>query len=484
MEGLKSKALLGILWSGAGTLGNGLVSFLVTIILARMLSPSDFALIALLTVFVSVCNVLVDSGFSQAIIRDEHLQNQDLSSVFIFNIVLSIGLYGMLFFASPYIASFYQAPELTLLSRVVFLVIIFNALTLIPNATLKRNLNFAMVEKSSVLGSVGAGIFSVVMAFTGFGIWALVANMVLMPFFRSVFLWYFSKWKPVGHFCLKSIKKYWGFSLFLMLQGVIDMIVTNLTTLFIGKVYTKHDLGYYSQAGKLDTYIVTPLGSVLDKVVYPIFAKLKNEQTKLKEGYREMMGVLLFVTLPTMLFVTFNAENTIVFFFGEKWRSSGIFLEMLSVLGLFQLVHRVFTNVVIVKGNTKIMLLFAIIKQTLRVVALLLTLHVSVKAMVLGFVVSGIVGSLLYIGLGMYYLQYGIWEIVTDNYKTLFATLAALCLVWGLGRVIEGINVTELIMIQGVMMLVFYLLFNALIRNTYLREIRCLMSSLKYKLNK
>ena len=479
--GLKAKALSGFVWSSAGTLGNGLISFLVTVVLARVLSPSDFALIALLTVFVAVCNVLVDSGFSQAIIRDEHLQDKDLFSVFIFNMVLSIGLYVILFFASPYIASFYQAPELTVLSRVVFLVIVFNALTLIPNATLKRDLNFALVEKSSVLGSLGAGVFSIVMVFAGFGVWALVANMVLMPFFRSIFLWHFSKWRPVRRFSFVSIKKYFGFSVFLMLQGLMDMVVTNLTTLFMGKVYTKNDLGYYSQAGKLDTYIVTPLGSVLDKVVYPIFAKLKNEQAKLKAGYRQMMSVLLFVTLPVMLFVTFNAENMIVFFFGEKWRSSGVFLEMLSVLGLFQLVHKVFTNVVIVKGNTKVMLLFAIIKQTLRVVALLLTMHISVKAMALGFVVSGIIGSLLYIGLGMYYLRYGIWEILVDNYKTLFATMLSLVSVLALGNVIGKMDVTILTMIQGVMMIGSYLLFNILIKNSYLQEIRHWILSLKNK---
>lgn len=278
-----------------------------------------------------------------------------------------------------------------------------------------------------------------------------------------------------------SIKKYFGFSVFLMLQGLMDMVVTNLTTLFMGKVYTKNDLGYYSQAGKLDTYIVTPLGSVLDKVVYPIFAKLKNEQAKLKAGYRQMMSVLLFVTLPVMLFVTFNAENMIVFFFGEKWRSSGVFLEMLSVLGLFQLVHKVFTNVVIVKGNTKVMLLFAIIKQTLRVVALLLTMHISVKAMALGFVVSGIIGSLLYIGLGMYYLRYGIWEILVDNYKTLFATMLSLVSVLALGNVIGKMDVTILTMIQGVMMIGSYLLFNILIKNSYLQEIRHWILSLKNK---
>ena len=175
---LRKTVLNGFIWSSIGTLGNGLVSFLVTIILARILTPSDFALIALLTVFISVSNVIVDSGFSQAIIRDDNPSDVDLSSIFIFNMIISTILYSILFILAPYISLFYQTPDLELLSKIVFLVIIFNALIVIQNALLKRELNFVLVEKISVLGSFFAGVVSVIMAFTGFGVWALVANMV------------------------------------------------------------------------------------------------------------------------------------------------------------------------------------------------------------------------------------------------------------------------------------------------------------------
>lgn len=254
--GLKTKAISGFLWSSAGTIGNGLVSFLVTIILARILTPEDFALVALLTVFVTISNVIVDSGFSQAIIRDDNPSDIDLSSVFYFNLILSVLIYAVLFAISPYIAKFYNEPKLISLSRVVFLIIIFNSFIIIQNATLKRNLNFSKVEKSSVLGSIVAGTTSVIMAFSGYGIWAIVANMVLMPFFRAAFLWIYSDWRPVFKFRLRSIRKYFKFGIFLMLNSVIDMIITNLNTLVIGKFYTKNELGYYSQACKLGTYIV------------------------------------------------------------------------------------------------------------------------------------------------------------------------------------------------------------------------------------
>lgn len=464
--GLKAKAFTGFLWSSAGTLGNGFVNLLVTIVLARILTPEDFAIVALLTVFVTVSNVLVDSGFSQAIIRDDDLCDQDLSSVFLFNMTLSICLYGLLFAASPYIAIFYDLPKLAFLSRIVFLVIIFNAFSIIQNASLKRNLEFAKVEKSSVLGSLCAGLISIIMAFSGFGIWSLVANMVLMPLFRSIFLWIFSKWRPKLVFSFLSVKKYFNFSIFLTIQSLVDVIVTNLNTLFIGKVYTKNDLGYYSQAGKLDSYIVNPLGSVLDKVVYPIFAKVKNDQNILKEGYRQMIGLLLFVTMPVMLFVAFNAENTIAFFFGNQWLESGIYLQLLSIMGLFQIVHKVFTNLIIVKGNTKIMLIFAIIKQSLRVIALIFTIHISVKAMVQGFVISGIIGSLLYIGLGMYYLRYGIQEFIIDNYKTIIVTILSIIATMIVDYIVDIKFYIEFIL-QVCIMCIAYLSFSIICRNQY-----------------
>ena len=205
-ESLKKKTVSGFIWTSAGMLGNGLMSFLVTMILARMLLPYDFALVQLLAIFLAVSNVIVDSGFSQAIIRDDNPSEKDLSSVFYFNIVLSFSIYTLLFFAAPYISRYFETPELTLLSRVVFLVIVFNSFSIIQNATLNRDLNFAAVNKSSVIGFFLTGIVSIIMAFSGAGIWALVANMVLLPLFKSSLLWYYSSWRPKRAFSIQSVK--------------------------------------------------------------------------------------------------------------------------------------------------------------------------------------------------------------------------------------------------------------------------------------
>lgn len=476
--GLKEKTFTGFLWSSAGTIGNGLVNLLVTIVLARILTPEDFAIVALLTVFVTVSNVIVDSGFSQAIIRDDNPSDTDLSSVFYFNLFLSVLLYAILFAVSPRIAEFYNEPKLISLSRVIFLIIIFNSFVIIQNATLKQSLNFSKVEKSSVFGSILAGIASVIMAFTGYGIWAIVANMVLMPLLRAIFLWVYSDWRPVFKFSFRSIGKYFRFGVFLMLNSVIDMVITNLNTLVIGKFYTKNELGYYSQACKLGTYIVTPLTSVINKVVYPIFAKIKNDMTRLIDGYRQILGILIFVTFPIMLFVICNAKNTMIFFFGEKWESSSVYLQYLSILDLFQIIQYVFMNIVVVKGKTKELLIVTIIRQLLRIITLFFTVRISVEAMVLGFVISSIVGTMMYIGLGMYYLKYKVINIFTDNYKTLFSTGISILLVIFVSCLIEWAVYYKFIL-QVFLMASAYIFLNILFKNSYIKEVTSLFSSLK-----
>lgn len=468
--GLKQKTVSGFIWTGAGMLGNGFVSFLVTMILARILLPYDFALVELLLIFLAISNVIVDSGFSQAIIRDDNPSETDLSSVFYFNIVLSFTLYILLFFAAPYISNYFEAPELTLLSRVVFLVIIFNSFSIIQNATLNRNLNFAAVNKSSVIGSFLAGGISITMAFTGFGIWALVANMVLLPFFRSIVLWYHSNWRPKKTFSIKSVKRYFAFGGFLMLQGIIDAISTNLVSLLIGKTYTKNDLGYFSQGKKLDGYIISPFNSIVQKVTYPILSKIKNEGERLKDGYRKIVGVVMFVFIPIMFLTIGASDNMIITLFGSKWAEAGIYLKIAAIGALLFPLQTVCTNIIMIKGKTKIMLRFAFIKHGLRIVLLLSFLKFGVLALAIVFALSTTIGSLLYISLGMRYLKYSIIELFKDLYKTIIASLLGLTLVLILNYLLSDQNTILIFALQSIIMTITYLVFSIILKNEYFNE--------------
>lgn len=468
--GLKQKTLSGFIWTSAGMLGNGLMSFLVTMVLARILLPYDFALVELLLIFLAISNVIVDSGFSQAIIRDDNPSDEDLSSVFYFNIALSFTLYILLFFVAPYISDYFEVPELTLLSRVVFLVIIFNSFSIIQNATLNRNLDFAAVNKSSVIGSFLAGGISIIMAFTGFGIWSLIANMVLLPFFRSIILWYHSSWRPQKTFSVKSVKRYFAFGGFLMIQGIIDAISTNLVSLLIGKVYTKNDLGYFSQGNKLNGYIIFPFNAIVQKVTYPILSKIKNEEERLKEGYRMIVGVVMFVFIPIMFLSIGASENIIITLFGQKWAEAGIYLKIASIGAILFPLQMVCTNIIMIKGKTKTMLIYAFIKQGLRIILLLAFINKGVITLAIIFSLSTLIGSILYMSLGMKYIKYSIIELLCDMYKTIIASTIGLLFALIIDFLFVGHNIILIFVLQIIIMTIIYIIFSKLLRNKFLRE--------------
>ncbi len=469
--GLRQKTVSGFIWTSAGALGNGVISFLVTMILARTLLPYDFAIVELLVIFITLSNVVVNSGFSQAIIRDENPSEKDLSSVFYFSLLLSLLIYTLLFFSSQTISNYFATPELALLSKIVFLVIIFNSFTIIPNATLNRELQFAKVSKSAVTGSFMAGAISVTMALTGFGVWALVANMVLMPFFRSILLWKHSKWRPVLQFSFKSVKKYLNFGFFLMIQGIMDAIVSNIVSLFIGKNYTKNDLGYFSQGRKFDGYIVTPISSIIERTTYPILSKIKNEQDRLKTGYRQIIGVIMFVFIPIMFFVMATSENMIATFFGEKWRVSGEYLRVFAIGGLFYPLQKICVNIVYVKGKTKTMLYFSLIKQAIRLASMLAVLKMGVVMLAYSFVISGIIGSMLFIYLGMKYINYSLKELIIDLHQIVLTAIVPILAVLVIGHTLHNWNVVALFLLQSVVMFLLYIGINLLLKNKHFTEV-------------
>lgn len=469
-ESLKKKILSGLIWTSMGMLGNGVVSLIVTMILARMLLPEHFALIEALMIFLAISNVIVDSGFSQAIIRDDDPSEIELSSVFYFNLVLSSVLYAVLFFAAPYISTFFNSPELILLSRVVFLVIVFNSFSIIQNAILNRALDFATVNKSSVIGSFLAGGISVIMAFTGFGIWALVANMVLLPFFRSILLWYHSKWRPKKTFSFNSVKRYFAFGGFLMLQGIIDAVSTNLVSLIIGRSYAKRDLGYFSQGRKLEGYIIIPFNAIVQKVTYPVLSKIKSEEERLKDASRKIVGVVMFAFIPAMFFIIATSENMIVTLFGSKWYDAGVFLRIAVLGGILFPLQFVCTNIVMIKGKTKVMLRFSMIKHIIRIVLLLAFIKSGVIVLAVVFTLSNLIGSLLFIVLGMNLLSYSLKELIEDLYKSIIVSCIGVALAYIIGIFLINNNSVIVFIIQIIVMILVYIGGSRLVKNEYYNE--------------
>lgn len=430
---LRDSAVKGVLWTGIGTVGAGLLNFILTMILARVLSPSDYGLLELLAIFTILSECFIDSGFSQAVIKDQNASQTDLSSVFYFNLTIALVLYAGLFFAAPLIANFYQEPSLVKLSRFVFLVIIFHSCSIIQNANFSRNLQFKPQAIASIAAIIIAGTTAGIMAFKGFGVWALAINMVLFAFLKMVFFWLFSSWRPSLVVSFQSIKKYFKFGVNLLVQGLVDKFVTNLESLMIGRVYTKTDLGYFSQARKLDSYITQTSTSVIQKVTYPILAKLGDNVNQLKNGYRRVLGITMFAMVPILFFTAASADNMLFVLFGPQWNASAPFLRLWSVCGLLVSFHSVFINIFLVTNNTRRLLNLSLIKQGFRLVVVFALIKVSVLALMYGIVGVSLISAILYCYFGGKLISYKMTEILQDLFPTIIVAFVGAVVAFAIG---------------------------------------------------
>lgn len=412
--GLKQQAVKGFAWTSIGTMGYGGLNLLVTIILARILTPHDFGVIELLIVFSSISEVIVDSGFSQAVIRDNRATNYDLSSVFFFNFFVACLIYTLLYLISPLIASFYEIPEIIVLSRVVFLTIIFNSCSIIQDVIFTRSMNFKPYAIASIIGIVISGAISIVLALYGWRVWALATNMVLFSFIRMLILWYISTWRPILCLQISSIKRYFIFGSNLLLQGFIDRIVTNLESLLIGKFYVKQQLGFFSQGRKLDSYVIQTSNNIVRKVSYPLLAKIQDDQKRLKAGYRTIMGVTMCCISPIISIMICGAEDIMSGIFGTKWIPAAFYLKLWAINGWIITLYSVFNNIFLVKENSRLLLKCSLFRQILRIFSIVLLVKVSIMYMMYGIVAVTFIGGLNYVYWGGRQIDYSLAEIFKD----------------------------------------------------------------------
>ena len=420
---LRKDAAKGVAWTSIGTLGSGVLNLFVTIILARILTPKDFGIIELLVVFAGISDIIVDSGFSQAIIRDRYCSNKDLSSVFWFNFGIGFFLYTLLFFSSPHIAAFYDAPIMENLSRIVFLTIVFNSLSVVHNAKFSRELNFQPYSIACICAIIISGTIAVFLAKSGWGIWALAVNLAGFSFLRMSILWLFSSWYPHFVFSLSSIRKYFKFSVNLLIQGLLDKIVTNLESLIIGKIYTKKQLGFFSQGRKLDSYVTQASTNIVVKVSYPLLAKVQDDPQRLKEGYRTIVGVTMCAIAPIMMIMFCGAKYIMNGVFGSQWLPAAPYLRLWAICGLSLIIYSIFSNIFLVKGRSKLLLKCSIAKQVLRIAAIVALVHISIMHMMYGIVVVTLITGLIYIYFGGKLINYPLKDFFCDISGSLFGII-------------------------------------------------------------
>lgn len=393
-QSVKEKTIKGIGWSALENILSQGVTFIVGIVLARLLSPEEFGTIGVAMIFVALFNKIVDCGFSNALIRKQNVSQEDYSTTFIFNLLLSFLLYGICYIAAPYIAIFFHNNSLTGVVRWISLTLIINSFAIVQRTRLVKSIDFKTQAKISLIASVLSGIIGIIMAFYGYGVWSLVGQQLSRQFLNTTLLWIVNKWHPTFVFSMKSFKELFSYGGKLMLSGIIDTLFNEITTIVIGRIYTPATLGQYSRAKQFSGIFSSNLSSVMERVTYPVLSEFQHEEEKLLIYYKKIIKVLMMVTSLGTIIIACCSRSIILILIGSKWAEAIIYLQLLAFVELTIPLKNVNLNLMQVYGRSDYILILSIIKRLIELGAICLGL-IDIKIMLIGFAFAGVIGFLL-----------------------------------------------------------------------------------------
>ena len=388
---LQQKTVTGVFWSGIEKFTTLFIQLVCTMIIARVLSPADFGLVGMLAIFMAIAQTIIDSGFGQALIRKKEATEIDYSSVFYLNIVLGIILYIILYLLSPFIATFYNVPELESVSKIAFLVLPINALGLIQYTILNKSVNFKSLSKVTIISAIISGVIGITTAYFWRNVWALLAQNLSFYLLRTTLLWFLGSWKPIRSFSLESIKTMFSYSVNLLFTGLIGSVFNNLYGLVIGKVYNSTELGFYSQADRFQKLPATSVTDVIQRVSFPVLTQIQDEDERLREGYRKVIGIAVFIIVPIMYFFVAIAIDLFDLTMTSKWRTAAKYFQILCFAGALYPLHSINLNILNVKGNSKKILYLEIVRKILLVLILIISAYYEIIYMVIGQLLYSII---------------------------------------------------------------------------------------------
>lgn len=358
-----------------------IVGFIVSIILARMLDPSVYGQIALVTVFTSILQVFVDSGMGSGLIQKKNADNVDFSTVFFFNIVMCIALYGLVFLLAPYIAVFYNDESLTPIVRVVGLTIVISGVKNVQQAYVSRTMQFKRFFWATLGGTLLAAVVGITMASRGYGVWALVFQHLTNLVVDTVVLWFTVRWRPNFVFSFQRLKGLFSYGWKLLVSSLLDRGYTELRQLLIGKFYTSSDLAFYNQGQQFPSVIVANINTSIDSVLLPMMAKEQDDAARVKDMTRRAIKTSTYVMAPMMMGLAFIAEPVVRLVLTDKWLPCVPYLRVFCISFMFYPIHTANLNAIKGMGRSDLFLKLEIIKKVVGLVALAITLPISVKAM-------------------------------------------------------------------------------------------------------
>ena len=385
---IKSKAVHGVFWSSVDRFASQGISFCFSIVLARILAPKDYGVVAMIVIFIAIAQAFVDSGFSNALIRKPDLKERDLSTAFYFNIVVGLVCYAILFAASPFIADFYNTPILSPIIKVEALGVVFNSLCVVQRATFTKRVDFKTQAKVSIICTIVSGLVGVCLAYGGYGVWSLVVQTTLGTLVNCILLWLFSKWHPTLTFCRESFRYLWGYGSKLLASGLLDTAYNNIYPIVIGKFYSPAQLGLFSRAQSYSSLLSSNITGVLQRSTFPVLSLIQDDDERLRCNYRRLLRVSAYIIFPLMIGLAALARPLIITMITAKWEACVIYLQVICFSMMWYPIHAINLNLLQVKGRSDLFLRLEIIKKALGVSIMCVTIPMGVLAMCCGMVCS------------------------------------------------------------------------------------------------
>lgn len=468
-ESLKHKLIKGIVWSSIERFSVQGVLFLVMIIMARLLTPKDYGLVGMLIVFIAVAQSLVDSGFSQALIRKQNRTEVDNSTVFYFNIAVGTLLYLLLFGIAPWIADFYDSPELTVLMRVVCLNVVFNSLVVVQRALLTVNLDFKTQAKASLVAAIVSGVVGISMAYYGFSYWSIAIQQLVNLGLNTLLLWLLTHWRPQWKYSWNSFCELFAFGSKLMASGLLDVIYRNIYQLVIGKFFTASALGYYTRAQQFADFPSSNLTGIMQRVTYPTLCQIQNDNGHLAQIYRRFLRLSAFLIFPLLIGLSAVAQPLILLLLKEQWLFAATLLQIICFAMMWYPIHAINLNLLQVKGRSDLFLKLEIIKRMIALVVLCITIPIGLTAMCIGQIFSSLIALVINTHYTGKLIQVGFFRQMCDLLPTLLLSLTMWLVVYFTLSLISGIILQLTV---GVLVgVIYYLTLSFLFRFPELNEL-------------
>lgn len=476
---LQRRAASAAWWSTLEILVRYGVQFLVMVALARLLTPNDFGLIAMLLVFTSIGTLLVDSGFGAALIQRQQTTADDETTVFIFTVGVSIIAAAILVFTAPAIAAFFHQPKLIDLTRVMAVVLPLGAFAAVPDALLTMKLDFKARARAEVIASVCSGFVAVILALRGFGVWSLVWQGIISIGLRGLLLWRYSGWRPRGRYSGASFRNLFGFGSYMLLSGLLNTVGMRIQSLMIGRLFDSRELGFYTLAQNTQSAPASFMGRVLNRVGLPVFSTIAHDSKRLLTALRASLRMAMFMFVPCMVGIAIVAKPLIELAYGSRWLLAAPILSVLSLGAALWPVHVLNLAAISAKGRSNLFFRLEVIKQVISIALALVLAHWGALAIAWSVLLSGLIA----VGINTYYskhlLNYGLFAQLADQWPTLALTMIAATVGW---CVLHSSKAGPIAMLAAILLsAATYLLMAILTHNKALRDLRSIFRRLRIR---